>query len=119
MKYLAGIALYLFFTLGILNLAPHRVQMLWLLPWLTLDCIGSWVIGESFDNTLSAKAWDARTHTRWYWTHRFIDGLFGSGHCHVQWLREQHYKTVWASWAAQWRGEVIPDGAFTDEQLEA
>lgn len=116
---MAAFVVYMLITLLVLNRGGRRVQLAWFLPWLVLDCLGSVLIGERFSATLSAKAWDARNHTRWYWTHRFIDGLFGPGHCHVQWLRELHYGSVWTSWAAEWRGEVIPAGSFTDDELEA
>lgn len=86
-----------------------KVRCLLILLPLALDCAGSWVIGESFSNTLSAKAWDARTHPRWGWTHNFIDGMpwFGAGHCEAQWKREQH-GSVWKAWAADWRGDPFP-----------
>lgn len=110
------VTVYLFITLAVVNLAPHRLQMLWLLPWLALDCLASVVIRERFGATLSAKAWDARTHTWWHWTHGFVDFFFGAGHCQLQWMRERHYGGVWAAWAAQWRGETF---TATPAELQA
>lgn len=98
---------YLVLLLAALNWGSRRQQMVATLPLLALDCLGSVLIRERFGTTLSAKAWDARTHTRWGWTHHFIDGLFGTDHCWVQWEREKHYGSVWTSWAAKWRGEVF------------
>jgi hypothetical protein len=103
------VAGYLMLTLGVLNLAPRRVCMVWLAPWLALDCLASVVIRERFGATLSAKAWDARTHRWWGGMHSFIDGMpwFGEDHCRIQWEREKHYGGVWIAWAAEWRGEVF------------
>lgn len=100
---------YAFFALvymALLCVTRARVNQILMLPLLVLDCIGSVLVGESFGNTLSAKAWDCRTQKWWGWTHRFIDAMpwFGAGHCSVQWIRERRYGSVWAAWLADWRG---------------
>lgn len=85
--------------------APRRVRLVLILPLLLADCLGSLAIGESFHTTLSAKAWDCRTHPVWGWTYRAIDWLFSfqPKHCQAQWEREQRFGGVWSAWAASWR----------------
>lgn len=109
MTFLIWLAGYFLLSHVIFAAGPRRVQMVWLAPWLALDCLASVVIRERFGATLSAKAWDARTHRWWKWTHRFIDGMpwFGADHCRIQYEREKHYRGVWIAWAAEWRGEVF------------
>lgn len=84
-----------------------RLGLLALLPALFADCCGSVLVGESFDNTLSAKAYDVNVnkHPHNAWTRRFIDRMFKwqPDHCKVQWEREQKYEHgVWSAWAADW-----------------
>lgn len=81
--------------------------VLMLLP-IVLDCLGNWLVGGSFDNTLSAEAWNHRKHPVWGWTHRFIDGAFRwqKNHCKVQAEREAKYGSVWSAWLADYRGEL-------------
>lgn len=68
---------------------------------LILDCIGSVLVGESFNATLSAKAWDSRNHRWWHWCHRFIDGLpiiGGPNHCQNAAIRESENGGAWPGW---------------------
>lgn len=88
---------------------PRRPLLVLMLPPLALDCAGNALLTKgSFRNTLSAQAWWHREHRRWKWTHRAIDVLFflQPQHCRVQAEREARYGSVWAAWAADWRGQL-------------
>lgn len=41
------------------------------------------LLGGMADETLSSRAWRARRHKYWWWTHRVINGLFfwQANHC--------------------------------------
>lgn len=81
-----------------------RLYLTLLAPLILLDCAGNCLLAfGSFDNTLSATAWTVRNHGYFGWTHRFIDVIFGAGHCEAQAQREQQYGSVWAALAAQWK----------------
>jgi hypothetical protein len=100
-------ALLLFAYFGLLYVTKGRVRQVLMLIPLALDCVGSVLVGESFGNTLSAKAHDARQsqHPVWRWTAAAIDAVFflQPDHCRVQWERERQHGSVWAAWLADWR----------------
>lgn len=91
----------------------RRAYLALLLPLLVLDCFANMLVGESFRNTLSAKAHDAarKGHKYWGWTEAFINALFfwqkdAQGrrcHCRVQWEREERYGSLWAALAVDWK----------------
>ena len=53
-----------------------------------LDQLANTLIGGKPDETLSAKAWRNRGETGWGRTRKFIDALFGKGHCEASWRAE-------------------------------
>ena len=81
-----------------------RLYLIGLFPLLVVDCLGNVVLKGSFKNTLSARAWHARNHKVWWWTHLVIDGIFWRQvqHCFKQAEREQVHGSVWNAWMADW-----------------
>jgi hypothetical protein len=99
-------------------MTSRRIYLLAIFVPLLLDVLGNLLIGGSWRNTLSGEAHAHKTR-RWFgWTEAFIDGLFfwQVNHCKGQAARERHYGSVWAAWAADWRGEQLP--ASATPQLE-
>jgi hypothetical protein len=83
-----------------MKLARHFI----LLPLLVLDCLGNITLCRgSWRNTMSASAWANRNHKYFSWCCKFVDAIFGAGHCQEQYEREQKYGSVWAAWRASIR----------------
>lgn len=94
----------------------RALYLLVLFPLLVLDCLGSLLVGESFNTTLSAKAHDAarKGHKHWGWTEGAINALFFwqtdrdglRHHCAVQWRHEQQHGGLWPAYLADWRAAL-------------
>jgi hypothetical protein len=68
---------------------------------LFFDCLGNFLLRQSFHKTMSGEAWHQRNHKWFGWCHRFIDALpiIGyPGHCQHAAEREERFGSVWAAW---------------------
>lgn len=78
-----------------------------MLPLIFFDCLGNWLLTQSFHKTLSGEAWHQREHPYWWWCHRFIDALFfwQERHCETQAIREEKFDSVWLAWWDTFQGK--------------
>lgn len=87
-----------------------KLLQLLMLPLIAIDCMGNWVVGGSFNNTLSGEAWNQRNQPYWGWTHKAIDRLFfwQPHHCKTQSEREAAQGGVWKAWRLKFAGTPTP-----------